>query len=106
SLRIKTIAAAGTEPIGIGDALIATRLAWTTPGTVVLQSAIHVIRPAHVYGNRVELGCHDAGVDEFPRVSLIISDIEAAVISDQDVLAILWIYPNRVVVTVCDSGLQ
>ena len=37
---------------------------------------------------------------------MIVTDVEAAIISDQQVIAILWIDPDRVMIAVRDSRLQ
>jgi len=105
-LRIETIATARPEPVRIGNAHIASRLARAAPRTVILQSAIHVVRPAHIDSNRVELCRHDSGVDELPCVTAIVADVQAAVIADHDVVAILWIDPDGVMIAVGDAGLQ
>jgi hypothetical protein len=105
-LRIESIAAAGAEPVGVSNSQIASGLARPAPRPVVLQSAIDVIRPAHIDRNRVELSGDDAGVDEFPRVALIVSDVESPVVTDHDVLAVFRIDPDCMVIAVGNAGLQ
>ena len=104
SLSIEAVAAANAEPVGIHNARIGTRLAGSGPRTVILQAAVDVIRFAHVRGDRVKLRAHDR-VDEFPRVALIVSHVQAAIVADAQMFAILWIDPDRVMIAVRDSRL-
>src|SRR5207244_2256601 len=80
-------------------------LAGSGPRTVILQAAVNVIRFAHVRGHRIKLTGHKR-VDEFPGVTLIVTHVQPAIVSDTQVFAVLWIDPNRVMIAVRDSRLQ
>src|SRR4029079_3732982 len=82
-----------------------TRLTWTSPGSVVLQSAINVIRFAHVGGHRIELR-RRYRVNELPGRTLIVTDIQPAIVSDQNVISVIGIYPDGMMITGSDSRLQ
>src|SRR6185369_1880669 len=99
-LRVETIAAADAIPVSVRDAVLkAARLTWTTPRAVVLQTTVDVVRLTHVDADRVELRGGNR-VDELPRRALIIACVQAAVVSDHQVVAVVWIDPDRVVVAV------
>ena len=103
-MRVKTIAAAGAKPIGVGNARVAARLARTAPRTVVLQATINVIRFPHIGSHSIKL-TRDNRIDELPGVTLIVSDIQAAIVSNQKVFAVLRIDPAGVMVAVRNAGL-
>ena len=104
-LRIEPIAAARAIPVGVSNARSAARLTRPSPRTVVLQTAIDVIRLAHVSRDGIELRRRNRA-DEFPRRALIVTNIEAAIVADQNVIAVLGIDPNCVMIAVRNSGLQ
>src|SRR6185295_17202662 len=102
-LRVKTIATADAIPVSVRDSVLqAARLAWTTPRAVVLQTAVHVVRLTHVDSDRVELRGGNR-IDKLPRRALIVADVQAAVISDHQVVAVVGIDPDRVIVAVRDA---
>ena len=102
-LRVKTVTAADAIPVSIRDSVLkAARLAWTTPRAVVLQTAVDVIRLTHVNSDRVELRGGNR-IDKLPRRALIVADVQAAVVSDHQVVAVVGIDPDRVVVAVRDA---
>ena len=104
-LSIEAIATADAEPIGISNARIAACLAGPCPRAVILQAAVNVIRFAHVCRDRIKLRGHNR-VDEFPGVTLVITHVQAAIISNAQVFAVLRIDPDRVMIAVRDSRLQ
>src|SRR5258706_13434884 len=104
-MRIKAIPASDSEPVGIGNARRISRLARPAPRTVILQAAIDVIGLAHVGGNSIELRRRNS-VYEFPCVSLIVTDVESAIVYDQKVLAVLRIDPAGMMIAVRNPGLQ
>src|SRR6185369_14171232 len=81
NLRIKTIAPTDAIPVSVCDAKLAPDHAWTTPRAVVLQTTVHVIRLTHVNTDRVELRGRNR-VDELPRRTLIVTDVQATIVSD------------------------
>ena len=103
-MRVKTIAAAGAKPIGVGNSRAASCLARSAPRTIILKTAIDVIRPAHVGGHGIKLRRNNR-IDELPGVTLIIGDIQAAVVADQKVFSVLRIDPAGVMVAVRDAWL-
>ena len=104
-MRVKTVATTDAIPVSIRDAgLQVARLAWSTPRTVVLQTTVNVIRLTHVNTDRIKL-CGGNRIDEFPRRALIVADVQAAIVSDHQVVAVTGIDPDRVVVTVRDAWL-
>src|SRR6185295_19368571 len=99
-LGVKTVAAADAKPIGIRDSVLkAARLAWTTPRAVVLQTAVYVIRLTHVHSDRVELRGGNR-IHKLKRRALIVADVQAAVVSDHQVVGVVGIDPDGVVVAV------
>ena len=57
----------------------------------------HVVRPPHVDADLVELADRH-GVDEFPGRGLVVGDVEAPVVADDHMIAVLRINPDRMVV--------
>src|SRR5687768_5807843 len=56
NLRVKAVAAGDAIPISVGNSYLQiSRLAWTTPRAVVLQSAVDVIGLTHIDADCVEL---------------------------------------------------
>ena len=105
-LRVKAVAAGDAIPISVGNShLQISRLAWTTPRAVVLQSAVHVIRLTHIDADCVELRGRNR-VDELPGRALIVTNVQTTVVTNQQVIAVRGIDPDRVVIDVRDAGLQ
>ena len=100
-LRVETVAAAHTVPVGVEDPVSAAarRRGRAAPAPVVLQPAAHEVRLPHIGAHRVELpGGH--GVHVFPRSPLVVADRQSAVISDHQVIAVVRIDPDRVMIAV------
>jgi hypothetical protein len=105
-LCVETIAACNTEPVGIRDpGLLVSSLAWTTPRSVILQTTVNVVRFPHVHANRIKLRGGNS-VDELPVLALIVANVHAAIVADQQVVAVRRIDPDRVVIDVGQTGLQ
>src|SRR5262249_23638756 len=77
-------------------------LAGAAPIAVVLQAAANVVGLSHVSRDRVELRRRD-GVDELPRRGLVVTDIQTAVVADDQVVGVIRIDPQRVVIAVRDA---
>src|SRR6185369_5887408 len=104
-LGVKAVAAADAIPVSIRDSVLkAARLAWTTPRAIVLQTAVHVIRLTHVESDRVELRRGNR-IHKLKRRALIVADVQAAVVSDHQVVGVVGIDPDRVVIAVRDARL-
>ncbi len=97
--RVEAVAAADAIPVGVHDAGGAPHRAWTAPRAVVLQAAADVVGLPHVHADRVELA-ERREADLFPRLALVVADVEAAVVADDEVLIVARVDPERVVVAV------
>src|SRR5688572_18811061 len=106
NLRVKAVAAGDAIPISVGNSYLQiSRLAWTTPRAVVLQSAVDVIRLTHIDADCVELRGRNR-VDELPGRALIVTNVQTTVVTNQQVIAVRGIDPDRVVIDVRDACLQ
>src|SRR4026208_1242045 len=101
-LRVEPVAAPARIPVRVEDAVAAARAAWPAPAAVVLQPAAHEIRLPHIGADRVKLSDRD-GVHVLPRLCLVVADVDAAVVADDQVIAVLRIDPDRVMVAVRDA---
>jgi hypothetical protein len=68
-----------------------------SPGAIILQSAIHVVRPFIVGFNVIELTNGNI-FSKTPCFAPVISDIQTAIVSIDDIIAIFRMNPESVVV--------
>src|SRR5690606_3365257 len=100
---VEAIATADTEPVVVEDPDVVPDGARAAPAAVVLQAAADVVRLLHVGADRIELpDSHQR--DRFPRLSLVVRDVEPAVVAEEDVVVVLRIDPDRVMVAVADAA--
>jgi hypothetical protein len=97
--RVETVSAADAEPVHVGDAAPPALGARAAPTVVVLQARVDVIRMLIVGGHDIgETGRHRG--DEVPGLALIVADVQATVVADHQMLAIVRIDPDRVLIDV------
>ena len=103
-LRVKTIAAGRANPVSVGDALTISRLTRPAPAAVVLQAAVDVVkRLPHVRRDRVVLRDGEVG-NEVDGATTIVTDVDAAVAADDEMIGIRRIDPHRVMIGVRRTG--
>src|SRR5262249_12660119 len=78
------------------------RRARAAPAAVVLQPAADEVRLPHVGAHRVELADRN-GVDVLPGVPAVVADVNAAIVSDDEMGAVLRVDPDRVMIAVRNS---
>ena len=97
---VKAVAARHAIPFRIRRTVGVARATRAAPRLVVLQTAVHVVERLRIIdGNRVELRADDV-LDVVPSTPAIVRDIDTAVVTEHDVLAIFGIDPERVRVPV------
>src|SRR4030095_1565549 len=92
----KTVAIPDILPTTIGNAARIRRI--TNPGTVVLESAINVIRSVHVNTDVVELRYREV-VAFPPAIAAIVRIPDAAIITSNHMVRVVRIDPDVVKVT-------
>ena len=70
------------------------------PYPIVLHAAIDIVRGGIVYHDRIELGNWHLGIEVIPTRPSAIASVQAAVVTEQDVLGILRVDPHGLVIRV------
>jgi len=97
NLSIKAVAAAAGIPHVEEDAGAVSRLAWSSPVTVILEANIDIIGVAPVIGDVVDFS-PGGGLNGVTMNSSVPRDIEAAVIAADNMLRIMGVNPDYVMV--------
>ena len=98
--RVKAIAARQEQEILVGDAVFKTGADGAAPRSIVLGAAIDVIeRLLHVGRHRIKLHQRQIGLPS-PALAAIARRVHAAIIAQDQVIAVLGVDPHRVIVGV------
>src|SRR5205085_2885143 len=97
----EAVAAVVREPVGVRN--VALSLARPAPGAVVLRTAADVVRHGVVVAHGVELADREH-VEELEVAAAIPTLRNAAVVANENVLAVIGVDPHRVVIDVDAVG--
>ena len=95
----KAIAALNLEELVVVDPLLRARLRGSAPVVVVLHAAAHVVRALHVEAHMVEQTDGHVRVEN-PGLRAVVRDAESAVATDQHMIGVRGVEPDRVDVVV------
>ena len=95
----ETVAAADRKPVLVDRPPAAARAVRPAPASVVLQTAVDIVIRARIDGDMVELTDRHL-VELVPLFHPVVSDIDPAVGTEDDVFAVARIDPHRVVIGV------
>ena len=91
----ESIAAADAEPVFVNGTAAAERQGRTTPGSVVLQTAVDVVRIFGCNRDVIELA-QGQRVEMVPAIAAIVGGVDASIDTDDHVSAVARIDPQRV----------
>ncbi len=95
--RVKAVAEVHFLPVVVADAAVLPHAAGAAPGAVVLHAAVDVVGRVRVHAQVVVLGQRQVG-HEAPGLAPVPGDGHAAVVADDDVVAVGGIDPHGVVI--------